>query len=520
MRVLCHEFFTLLWCARCARVRRGTAVNADTHKPGVGELVDGRYELTVSLGQGGMAQVWQAREATTGRDVAVKFLRLDSEDLRRLDPYEREAELAVLYARFRREAELLSSLDHPGIPELYGHGSHQGMPYIAMRLVTGVTLRAFLDEHNTLPLASAVAVASQVAEALACAHTLPVVHRDLKPQNIMIDDDGVPTLLDFGIAKPLRAGATRYTRHGSTLGSRGYQAPEQILEKEPTARTDIYSFGCVCYELLAGRPPFALGEDSGLIDKHLHEDPLPPGVHTAGVPEALDDLVLRMLDKNPERRPAIGEVLDILAPLRPRLGDPEPRPRTHPDPTAPCRRPKDRLAAPRPALAAAPAPASSAGEEEWLDARTVDELCSRAELEIQAGEPGEACRRLGGMTERVREEWGARRALVLRVWRLAAEGLRLAGDFGSAAPLFQDIADGLLYGDGPAERAERAVLRLRVAECRLVFGEMETAIEAVDAAGHTAAGLPLELAAQVEDVRRAVDGQITARLADPGCTDT
>ncbi|XES00434.1 serine/threonine-protein kinase [Streptomyces sp. S1D4-11] len=226
-------------------------MNADTHKPGAGELVDRRYELTASLGQGGMAQVWRAREVATGRDVAVKFLRLDSEGLRRLDPYEREAELAVLYARFRREVELLSSLDHPGIPELYGHGSHGGMPYIAMRLVTGVTLRAFLDEHNTLPLASAVAVASQVAQALACAHTLPVVHRDLKPQNIMIDDDGVPTLLDFGIAKPLRADATRYTAHGSTLGSRGYQAPEQILEKEPTARTDIYSFGCVIYELLA-----------------------------------------------------------------------------------------------------------------------------------------------------------------------------------------------------------------------------------------------------------------------------
>lgn len=99
-------------------------MNADTHKPGAGELVDRRYELTASLGQGGMAQVWRAREVATGRDVAVKFLRLDSEGLRRLDPYEREAELAVLYARFRREVELLSSLDHPGIPELYGHGSH------------------------------------------------------------------------------------------------------------------------------------------------------------------------------------------------------------------------------------------------------------------------------------------------------------------------------------------------------------------------------------------------------------
>ncbi|MFD3625903.1 serine/threonine-protein kinase [Streptomyces sp. NPDC058698] len=493
-------------------------MSADTYRPGVGELVDGAYELTAPLGQGGMALVWRAREVATGRDVAVKFLRLDSEDLRRLDPDERDAELVVLYARFRREAGLLGSLDHPGIPELYGHGSHLGMPYIAMRLVTGVTLRAFLDEHNTLPLASAVAVASQVAQALACAHTLPVVHRDLKPQNVMIDDDGVPTLLDFGIAKPLHAGATRYTAHGSTLGSRGYQAPEQILEKEPTARTDIYAFGCVLYELLAGRPPFTLGEGSGLIDRHLHEEPLPPGVYTAGVPEVLDDLVLSMLDKNPERRPAIGDVSDVLASWCPGPGDPEPRPRTHPDPTAPCRRPKGTPAAPRPEPAAVAAPVHGAGEEEWLDARMIERLCDQAESEIRQDAPGDAGRRLAGLTDRVREEWGVRRPLVRRVWRLAAERLRRAGDFGSAAPLFQDIADHLLHGDGPAERAERAVLRLRVAECRLAFGEMEAAIEAVHAAGHLAAGLPAELAARVEDERRVLDGQVTARMADPGDT--
>ncbi|MFE1995244.1 serine/threonine-protein kinase [Streptomyces parvulus] len=490
-------------------------MSVDTYRPGTGELVDGRYELTSSLGQGGMAQVWRAREAATGRSVAVKFLRLDSEDLRRLDPYERKAELAVRNARFRREAELLAGLDHPGIPELYGHGSHLGMPYIAMRLVTGVTLRAFLDEHNTLPLAPAVAVAWQVARALACAHTLPVVHRDIKPQNIMIDDDGIPTLLDFGIAKPLRADVTRYTAHGSTLGSRGYQAPEQILEKEPTARTDIYSFGCVLYELLAGRPPFALGEDSGLIDKHLHEDPLPPGVYSAGVPDVLDDLVLRMLDKKPDRRPAIGEVLDVLAPLCPRPGDPEPRPRTHPDPTAPCRRPEDAPLTARPEPAALFTPVPGASDEEWLDAREIERLCDEAESDIAQGKLGDAGNRLVGMTERVREEWGVRRPLVRRVWRLAAERLRQAGDFGSAEPLFQDIVDGLLHGDGPAERAERAVLRLRVAECRLAFGEMEVAIEAVQVVGHMAGGLPSDLAAEVEDERRAVDGQITARLADP-----
>jgi serine/threonine protein kinase len=489
-------------------------VDADTYRPSAGDLIDGRYELRDSLGKGGMAQVWRAREVSGGREVAVKFLRHDSEALYCLEPYEREAELAVRNARFRREASLLGTLDHPGITELYGSGSHQGVPYIAMRLVNGVSLRTFLDEHNPLPLATAVAVAAQMAGALACAHTLPVVHRDLKPANIMIDDEGAVVLIDFGIAKPLRADATRYTAHGSTLGTRGYLAPEQLLELEPTARTDVYCFGCIFYELLTGRPPFPLGADSGLTDKHLHEEPLPPSVYAAGIPEPIEDLVVRMLAKKPEQRPAVGEVLAILAPFAPRPGAPGPSPRTHPDPTAPLRRPQER--APR-RPAPAPSPAESAStEEEWLDQGAVDQLCTQAESEIASGEPGDAAAVLVGLTERVRSEWGERRPLVRRVWQAAADGLRLVGDFGSATRLYRAIGDDLIHGDGPAERAERAVIRLRLAECRLAFGELESAIRAVEAAGRTAAGLTLDLAARVEAVRVAVDTQLSARLADPG----
>ncbi|MEH6373335.1 protein kinase [Streptomyces sp. KLMMK] len=490
-------------------------MDADTYQPGAGDLIDGRYELKDSLGKGGMAHVWRAREVSGGREVAVKFLRHDAEALYCLDPHEREAELRVRNARFRREAGLLGTLDHPGITELYGSGSHQGVPYIAMRLVAGVSLRTFLDEHNPLPLAAAVAVAVQMAGALACAHTLPVVHRDLKPANIMIDNGGAVVLIDFGIAKPLRADATRYTAHGSTLGTRGYLAPEQLLELEPTPRTDVYCFGCIFYELLTGRPPFPLGAESGLADKHLHEEPLPPSVYAAGIPEAIDDLVVRMLAKRAEQRPPVEEVLETLAPFGPRPGDPEPRPRTCPDPTAPLRRPPDRAPQPHPAPAVHAA-TSATGEEEWLDNREIEHLCTLAESEIDAGEPGEAAGRLRGLTARVRKEWGERRPLVRRVWQGAADGLRLVGDFGSAARLYQGIDDDLIHGEGPAERAERAVVRLRLAECRLAFGELDAAITVVDAAGRTAAGLPPEIAARVEAVRGAVDAQLTARLAGPG----
>lgn len=486
----------------------------DTGSQGIrtGEVVGGRYELAEPIGKGGMAQVWRARDLVAERDAALKFLRLDSEDLQQLDTRERLAELDTLRARFRREATLLSHLDHPGIPELYDHGSHQGMPYLAMRFVTGVTLYKYLSQYAPLPRTVAVSVAAQAADALACAHTHPVVHRDLKPQNIMISDDGVATLLDFGIAKPLTTGATQYTKHGSTLGSRGYQAPEQILEKQPTARTDIYSFGCVCYELFAGRPPFIADGTRGLIEQHLREEPLLPGLYAAGIPESLDELVFRMLAKVPERRPVIGEVLHTLRQLTPRRGDPEPRPRLRPDPTAPYRLPTDRTAERRTLahVAATPAP-----DGEWLDARLVKEICAEAEHELRAGDPDRAVRHLVELAGRARAEWGARRPLVRRVWELAAEGLRLTGDCGGAARLYRGIAADLVHGEGPQERADLAVLRLRIAECGLAFGDIEAAIGTVEDAGRVAAGLQTPLAERVENVRKEVDLDITERLADP-----
>ncbi|MFF3497309.1 serine/threonine-protein kinase [Streptomyces sp. NPDC002795] len=486
-------------------------MNMGSQEMRAGDVFAGRYELIEPIGKGGMAQVWRAKELPTGRDAAVKVLRPDSEDLEQLDTQEQLAELDMLRGRFRREATLLGRLRHPGIPELYGQGSHQGMPYLAMRLVTGLTLHKFLAEHAPLPLAVAAAVAAQVADALACAHTHPVVHRDLKPQNIMISDEGVGTLLDFGIAKPLESGATQYTRHGSTLGSRGYQAPEQILEKEPTALTDIYCFGCVCYELFAGRPPFVIDNEKGLIEQHLRATPLPPSLYAAGIPEVLDDLILRMLSKRPERRPAVGEVLDVVSSFTPRQGDPEPRPRLHPDPTAPFR-----LPAAAPAERPAAPPPSSSGYEEWLDAREIEGLCEAAEGEIDAGVPDDAVRRIAGLAHRVRKEWGSRRPLVQRVWSLAAEGLRLAGDCGAAADLYRGIADGLVHGDGPEARAERGILRLRVAECRLAFGEIEAAIGVIEETGYLAARLPAPLGARVDVVLREVELDVTERLAEPG----
>ncbi|WP_340556980.1 serine/threonine-protein kinase [Streptomyces sp. GSL17-111] len=481
-----------------------------------GEVLGDRYELVRVIGRGGMAEVWRGRDVVSGHAVAVKFLRPDTEDLQTLDTRELLSELDNLRGRFRREADLLGGLDHPGIPELYGQGLHHNVPYLAMRHVDGVTLHAFLADHSTLPMTVAAAVAAQVASALACAHVHPLVHRDLKPQNIMLSRQGIAVLIDFGIAKPLGTGVTRYTRRGSTLGSRGYQAPEQILEKEPTARTDIYALGCVAYELFTGRAPFLGDGARGLTDQHLHVEPAPPSWFVPAVPAVLDDLLLRMLAKDQQDRPYVEEVVDVLDTLVPRPGDPEPRPRLSPDPTRPFRVPGD---APLPTGRTPPAaPGAGPDLEEWLDARTVQGLCAEAEDELDTGEPGKAVRRLATLAERARREWGVRRPLVRRVWWLAADGLRWSGDCGAAAALYEGLVGELIPGQGdvaPGDVADRAVARLRLAECRLAFGEIGAALTALEESATTVRALPPDLAATVDAVRREVQIDVAERCADP-----
>ncbi|KRV49012.1 hypothetical protein AQ490_22120 [Wenjunlia vitaminophila] len=475
------------------------------------DVVGDRYELTALIGKGGMAEVWRADDRMVEREVAVKFLRPDTEDLRQLDTEDRLTELDALRGRFRREGRLLGTIRHPGIPELYGQGTHRGSPYLAMRLVEGVTLYEFLRQRQPLTLRVAAAVAVQIAEALACVHALPVVHRDLKPQNMMLSWEGSAALIDFGIAKPLGAGVTAYTRHGSTLGSRGYQAPEQILEREPTPYADIYSFGCVCYELFAGCPPFPASGDRGPIEQHLRDEPMPLCVHAGWIPGELDDLVLRMLAKEPQDRPDIGEVLSIVRCHAPSEGDPAPSPRLHPDPTLPFRAP-DRARVNHDLT-----PDSSPGEmeAEWLDTAHVEEACAAAQKELDRGESGAAVRHLAGLAPRVRAEWGVRRPLVREVWWLAAEGLRRAGDYGGAAPLYTCLAEDMAKGEEAGQRAERAVLRLRAAECRLVLGQLNGASAALAEVVRTIETLPEEHARAVGRVREEVANELDRRRLDP-----
>lgn len=264
----------------------------------------GRYELTHELGRGGMGVVWAARDSADGREVAVKLLA----------PRGYGSELSTLERRFLREARLTARLSHPGIPEVYDHGSQDGELYLVMERVPGRALDAVLKDEGTLAVERAAAVARSVADVLAYAHEQGVVHRDLKPSNLMITPSGAVKVLDFGVAAALEPnpGETRFTAANATPGTVIYMAPEQAVGKTVPA-SDLYSLGCVLYELLAGKPPFTEGGVFMLYHQHANE-PVPPlGDLRQGIPPGLRKLVEGLLEKEPESRPgSAAEVCELL----------------------------------------------------------------------------------------------------------------------------------------------------------------------------------------------------------------
>ncbi|WBP88116.1 protein kinase domain-containing protein [Kitasatospora cathayae] len=256
----------------------------------IGRALNGRYELVEMLGVGGMATVWRGVDRVLGRQVAVKVLNGGLAD----DP--RFAE------RFSREAQHAAMLVHPRIVMVFDSGVDQGTPFIVMELVQGRSLAAVLAQQPNLPVERAVGIAAAVCEALAVAHAAELVHRDIKPGNIMITDDGGVKVVDFGIA---RAGSSNnLTQTASVLGTAAYLSPEQATASALDGRTDLYAVGCVLNEMLTGETPFTAESPVAIAFKHVSEQPLPPSARRPGLPPALDAVVLRLLAKNPDHRPA------------------------------------------------------------------------------------------------------------------------------------------------------------------------------------------------------------------------
>jgi serine/threonine-protein kinase len=271
-------------------------------------IIDGRYRVLDRLGSGGMADVYCAEDQQLGRRVALKLL------------YRRFAEDDLFVERFRREASAAAGLQHPNIVSVYDRGEWDGTYYIAMEYLEGRTLKDLIREHGPMPPDLAIDVTCQILRAARFAHKRGVVHRDIKPQNVILDEEGRAKVTDFGIA---RAGASDMTETGSIMGTAQYLSPEQAQGHPVDQRSDLYSVGIVLYELLTGQVPFEAESAVTVALKQVNEVPVPPGNINPTVPPALEAVVMRALEKEPAYRFADAD--DFIAGLQAaRAGAPAP----------------------------------------------------------------------------------------------------------------------------------------------------------------------------------------------------
>ena len=250
-------------------------------------LIDDRYRVIKRLGSGGMADVYCAEDQQLGRRVALKIL------------HRRFAEDEQFVERFRREASSAAGLSHPNIVAIFDRGEWDGTYYIAMEFVEGRTLKEIIREKGPAPPEAAADLTLQILRAARYAHRHGVVHRDIKPHNVLIDQDGRARVADFGIA---RAGTSDITETGSVMGTAQYLSPEQAQGRPVDARSDLYSIGIVLYELLTGQVPFDAESPVTVALMQVSEPPLPPRELIPAIPPGLESVVLRALEKDPDRR--------------------------------------------------------------------------------------------------------------------------------------------------------------------------------------------------------------------------
>jgi beta-lactam-binding protein with PASTA domain/predicted Ser/Thr protein kinase len=272
------------------------------------DLVDGRYRVESRIGSGGMADVYCARDEQLGRKVALKVL------------HRRFAEDEEFVERFRREASSAAGLQHPNVVQVFDRGSWDGTYYIAMEFLPGRSLKQIIREEGPLDPVRAVDIAIGILRAARFAHKRGIVHRDIKPHNVIVDPEGRVKVTDFGIA---RAGASDMTETGAIMGTAAYLSPEQAQGHAVAATSDLYSIGIVLYEMLTGRVPFEADSAVTIALKQVSEDPVPPRAINPAVSPELEDVVLQAMQKDPARRfpdadsfiAALEEVRDL--PARP-----------------------------------------------------------------------------------------------------------------------------------------------------------------------------------------------------------
>ena len=284
-----------LACPACARQLK-LPRPADPSDPLVGRTIAG-YQLLKRLGTGAMAAVYQARPLAGGAHVAIKMLTSDA------------AKDEETVARFRREAELAHSLTHPHVVAVSGNGTENGVHWMALELVAGISLEAAIDRRQRLPWIEAVQVVLQIGEALVHLNARGILHRDVKPANILLTADGTAKLTDLGFAKSVgpsvgQDDAAGLTMAGMAMGSPAYMAPEQVLDaKAVTHSADVYGLGATLYHAVTGETPFSGRNAYEVMEKVVKEDPVPPRTYVPDLPAGLAAFLLWSLTKDPARRP-------------------------------------------------------------------------------------------------------------------------------------------------------------------------------------------------------------------------
>ena len=252
----------------------------------IGKVLANRYEILGKVGEGGMATVYKARCNLLNRFVAVKVLK---------DEYSKDD---LFVKKFKDEAQSAAALTHPNIVSVYDVGTEDGINYIVMELLDSKTLKDYIDEKGALPYQEVLKISSQIASALECAHKSHIVHRDIKPQNIVLSENLVAKVTDFGIAKITNVSSATITNFGSTVGSVHYFSPEHAKGGYTDEKSDIYSLGVVMYEMSTGKLPFDGETPVAIALKHIQEEPIPPREINSKIPDALNDIILKAMAKN------------------------------------------------------------------------------------------------------------------------------------------------------------------------------------------------------------------------------
>ncbi len=278
----------------------------------LGRLIDGRYEVRERVASGGMATVYLALDRRLERLVAVKVMHADLGS---------ETERQEFASRFRREAKASARLTHPGMVRVYDQGTDGDISYLTMEYVDGENLRARFHHESTLPVGEALTIVESVLDALSAAHRKGLVHRDVKPENVLIDEDGRPKLADFGLARAVTE--VTATSTGTIMGTVAYLGPELVANGTADSRTDVYATGILLFEALTGRQPFTAPSAIEVAARHVHEDIPAPSTYVPWLPAEIDDLVLALAAREPDKRPAdAGAALTMLRQTRAMIDDP------------------------------------------------------------------------------------------------------------------------------------------------------------------------------------------------------